>query len=87
MLFWTNKFRTENKQVFSKLTTVMIHEVRSPIKHTEHLDQCLGNWKMTIGYGSSEVEEELKLVDNKCTRSTSKQKIEQTQVRVFIAFI
>ena len=59
----------------------------SPINPTKHLDQCLGNQKTPIGFGSSESEDELKLVDNKCTRSTPQRKAEQTQVRVFIACI
>ena len=46
----------------------------SQIKHTQHLDQFLGKRKMPIGYGSSESEDELKLVDNKCTVSNSQQK-------------
>ena len=71
MLFWNKKLGIENKQAFRKLTPVMIHEVRSPIKHTQHLGQCLGNHKIWIGYSSLESEDELKLVDNKFTRSTS----------------
>ena len=71
MLFWTKTFITKNKQVFSKLTRVMIHEVRSPIKHTQHLVQFIGNWKTLIGYGSSEDKDELKLMDNKRTRFNS----------------
>ena len=71
-------------QVFSKLTSVMIHEVRSPIKHTQLLAQCLGKKKKRkIGYGNSEAEDELKLVDNKCTRYTSQQKTGQAKVQVF----
>ena len=79
MLFWTKKISIDNNQVFIKITPVLIHEVRSPIKHTQHLAQCLGNRKILIGYGSSEAEDELKLLDNKCTRSTSQRKTEQTQ--------
>ena len=84
MLLWTKKCRIENKQVFRKLTPVLIHEVRTPIKHTQHLSQWLGNQKMPIGCGDSESEDELKLVDNKCTKSTSQRKTEQTPVRVFL---
>ena len=53
---------------------VLIHEVRSPIKHTQHLIKYLGNQKMPIGYCSLESEDESKLVDNKCTRHNAKQK-------------
>ena len=74
VLFWTNKCRIKNKQVFSELTHFLIHELISPIKHTQQLSQCLGNRKTPIGYVSSEAKDELKLVDNKCTRSTSQQK-------------
>ena len=81
---WPNKYRIENKQVFRKLMPVMIHELRSPIKHNQHLAQCLGNRETPIVYGSLEAEDELKLVDDKCTRSTSQRKIEQTQVRIFV---
>ena len=77
MLFWTNKFRIEKNKIFIKLTPVLIHEVRPPIKHTQHLAQCLGDHKTPIGYGSSEVEDEWKLVDNKCTRATSQRKTEE----------
>ena len=80
MLFCTKKCRIENKKVFRELTPVLIHLVISPINNNGHLTQFMGNWKTLIGYGSSEAEDELKLVDNKCTRSTSKGKTEQTQV-------
>ena len=84
MLFWTKKFIIENKQLFRDLRPVLIHKVISPIKHTQHLAQCLSNQKTSIGYGSSEAEDELKIVDNKCTRVTSRRKTEQTQEWVFI---
>ena len=76
MLFWDNECRIKNNQVFSELVPVLIHGVRSPINHTKHLSQCICNRKTPIGCGSSEDEGELKLVDNKCTRSTSNLKIE-----------
>ena len=78
MLFWSKKCRIKNKQLFSEFTPVLIHEVRSPINHTQHLAKYLGN--TSIGYGSSESEDELKLTDNKCTRSTSQQRTEQIKV-------
>ena len=84
MLFWTKKFRIENKQVFRKLTPVIIHEVISTIKNPKHLTQCLGNQKTPIWYVGPEAKDELKLVDNKCTRYTSQRKTEQTKVRVFV---
>ena len=87
MLFWTKNCRIYNKQVFIETTPVMIHEVISPIKNTQHIAQCLGNQKTPIEYVSSEAEEELKLVDKKRTRYTSQYKTEQTQVQVFIAFL
>ena len=46
--------------------------------------QCLDNWRTTIGYGISEAEDELKLVDNNCTRYPSQLKIEQTQERISV---
>ena len=85
MLFWTKKCRIENKKVFRELTPVLIHLVISPIKNNGHLAQCMGNWKTLIGYGSSEDEDELKLVDNKCKRSTSQRKSEQMQVWVLFS--
>ena len=85
MLFWTKQFRIKNKQVSSKLTTIMIHEVISQINNTQHLAQYLVKQKTPIGYGSSEAEAELKLVDNECTKSTSQHKTEQTQEDVFVA--
>ena len=75
MLFWTKKCRIYNKQVFIKLTPVIIHELISLINHTQQLAQCLGNRETPIGYCSSEAEDELKIVDNKCTKSTSQLKI------------
>ena len=78
MLFSTKKCRIENKQVFRNIRPVLIYEVISPIKHTQHLTKCLGNHKTLVGYGSLEAEDKLKLADNKCTRSTSQRKIEQT---------
>ena len=68
----------------SKITPVLIHELISPIKHTQHLAQCLGNRKTPIGYGSSEAEDESELVDNTCTISASQRKTEQTQVQFFV---
>ena len=65
----------------------MIHVVISQINHTQYLAQCLGNCRTPIGYVNAEAEVELKLVDNNCTRSTSKQKTEQTQEQVFLACI
>ena len=81
MLFWTDKFSIENKQVFSELAPVLIQKVGSPIKHTQHLAQFLGNQKTPIGYVSSEDEEELKIGDNKCTRSTPQRKTEKCKIR------
>ena len=87
MLFCAKKYRIESKQVLSKLTPVLIYELISPIKHTQQLDKCLGNRKMLIWYDSSEAEDKLKLVDNKCEISTSQHKTEQTRVRFFVPFI
>ena len=84
MLFWAKKFRIENKQVFIKITHVLIHEVRSPINHTQHITLCIGIYKTPIGYGSSEAEDESELVDNTCTISASQRKTEQTQVQFFV---
>ena len=53
MLFWTKKFGINNKKVFSKLMPIMIQKLRSPIKNTQHLAQCLGIRKTM----SSEAEE------------------------------
>ena len=83
----TKKFRTENNKVFRELIHILIQNVILPIKHTQHLAQCIGNHRKPIGYGRSEAKDELKLVDNKCTRSTSQHKTEQTQVWVFVAFL
>ena len=80
MLFWTKKCRIKNKQVFSELIPVLIHKVRSKIKHTQHTDQCIGNRKTSISYGRSEAEDELKTVDIKCTKPTSQLKTDQIQV-------
>ena len=77
MLFWTNKYRIENKPVFSELMPVLIQKVRLTIKNTQQLAQCLGNRKTPIGYISSEAEDELKLVHKKCTRYTPQRKTEQ----------
>ena len=63
----------------------MIHKAVEPIKPTQHLAQCIGNRETPIGYGSSEAEDKLKLMDNKCTTSNSKLKTEQTQAQVFVA--
>ena len=71
IILWTKKYRIKNKQVFSKHTTVLNNEVRSLIKHTQYLAQCLGNRKTLIGYGSSEAKDEFKLVDKNFTISTS----------------
>ena len=65
----------------------MIHEVRSLIKHTQDLAQCIGKHKTPIGYGSSKAEDELKLGDSKCTRSTSQRKTEQTQAWFFVVCV
>ena len=85
MLFWTKKFRIYNKQIYSNLAPILIHKVRSPINHTQHLDQCLGNQKTPIGYGCLEAEDKLKIVDNNFTISTSQHKTEQTWEQFFLA--
>ena len=85
MLFYTRKYRIKNEQVFKELRPVLIHKVRSSIKHTQQLSQYLGNWKTLIGYVISEAEDKQKLVDNKCTKSNSQCKTEHTKVRVFFA--
>ena len=74
MIFWTNECRIKNKKVFRKLTPVLIHEVISPIKNTQHVAKFLGNRKTPIGYISSKAKYELKLVDNKYRRSNSQHK-------------
>ena len=58
MLFWTKKCKIKNKQIFSNLTPVLDDKVRYPIKHTQHLAQFLRNHKISIGYGSSKVEDD-----------------------------
>ena len=79
MLFWTNKYRIKNKQVFSKLTPILIYKMISPIKHTKHLAQFTGKHETPIWYISLEAEYELKLVDKKCTRYTSQRKAENAR--------
>ena len=57
MLFWTNKYRIKSKQLFSKITLAMIHDMRSTMKHAEQLSKCLFNRNTTIWCGSSEAKE------------------------------
>ena len=64
MLFCTKNFRIKNKQLFIELTPVLIYKARSPIKHSTPFSMSKQT-KKPIGYGSSESEDEFKLVDNK----------------------